>query len=102
MEVAGQMLNGRRPCGRPGSVWRGPFSGQRMKMLDAAVLLGQVAHGEEIGTEMIVLGVILLIIGLLAGISLLTTVGGILVVVGAILWILGASGRMVGGRKHYF
>ncbi|MFJ5222272.1 hypothetical protein [Streptomyces sp. NPDC088400] len=51
---------------------------------------------------MIVLGAILFIIGLLAGVSLLTTVGGVLVVVGAVLWILGASGRMVGGRKHYF
>ncbi|MFD3658972.1 DUF6131 family protein [Streptomyces sp. NPDC058620] len=34
--------------------------------------------------------------------SLLTTIGGVLVVVGAVLWLLGASGRMVGGRKHYF
>ncbi|WP_329431745.1 MULTISPECIES: hypothetical protein [unclassified Streptomyces] len=51
---------------------------------------------------MIVLGAILLVIGLLVGISLLTTVGGILVVAGAVLWILGASGRMVGGRRHYF
>ncbi|MGW7412139.1 DUF6131 family protein [Streptomyces sp. NPDC054863] len=51
---------------------------------------------------MIVLGVILLLIGLLAHVSLLTTIGGILVVVGAILWILGATGRAVGGRKHYF
>ncbi|CAM5240824.1 DUF6131 family protein [Streptomyces sp. NPDC087440] len=51
---------------------------------------------------MIVLGVILLLIGVLAGISILTTVGGILVVVGAVLWILGATGRAVGGRKHYF
>ncbi|MFE6041330.1 hypothetical protein [Streptomyces sp. NPDC056452] len=51
---------------------------------------------------MIVLGVILLLIGMLVGVSLLTTVGGVLVVVGAVLWILGASGRAVGGRKHYF
>ncbi|MFD9544300.1 hypothetical protein [Streptomyces sp. NPDC060022] len=51
---------------------------------------------------MIVLGVILLLIGMLVGVSLLTTVGGVLVVVGAVLWILGASGRSVGGRKHYF
>ncbi|KIF66863.1 hypothetical protein HY68_33935 [Streptomyces sp. AcH 505] len=57
---------------------------------------------EEIGTDMIVLGVILLLIGLLVGVSLLTTIGGVLVVVGAALWILGASGRAVGGRKHYF
>ncbi|MEU0476774.1 DUF6131 family protein [Streptomyces olivaceus] len=34
--------------------------------------------------------------------GLLTTIGGILIVVGAILWILGATGRAVGGRKHYF
>ncbi|MER5897152.1 hypothetical protein [Streptomyces sp. NPDC001876] len=51
---------------------------------------------------MIILGVILLLIGMLVGVSLLTTVGGILVVVGAVLWILGASGRTVGRRKHYF
>ncbi|MCX5205347.1 hypothetical protein OG897_28300 [Streptomyces sp. NBC_00237] len=51
---------------------------------------------------MIILGVILLLIGVLAGISILTTVGGILVVVGAVLWILGATGRAFGGRKHYF
>ncbi|MCM2416403.1 MULTISPECIES: hypothetical protein [unclassified Streptomyces] len=51
---------------------------------------------------MILLGAILLIIGLLVGVSLLTTIGGVLVVVGAVLWILGASGRKVGGRKHYF
>ncbi|MER6210877.1 hypothetical protein [Streptomyces sp. NPDC001642] len=51
---------------------------------------------------MITLGAILLIIGLLVGISLLTTVGGVLVVVGAVLWILGASGRQIGGRRHYF
>ncbi|GAA1366482.1 hypothetical protein GCM10009612_50240 [Streptomyces beijiangensis] len=56
----------------------------------------------KIGTDMIVLGAILLIIGLLVGVSLLTTVGGVLVVVGAVLWILGASGRQVGGRRHYF
>ncbi|MFD5895386.1 MULTISPECIES: hypothetical protein [unclassified Streptomyces] len=51
---------------------------------------------------MIVLGLILLIIGMLVGLSLLTTVGGVLVVAGAVLWILGATGRAVGGRKHYF
>jgi hypothetical protein len=51
---------------------------------------------------MIVLGAILLIIGLLVGVSLLTTIGGVLLVVGAALWILGAMGRKVGGRKHYY
>ncbi|WP_179887364.1 hypothetical protein [Streptomyces sp. ms184] len=52
--------------------------------------------------KMIVLGLILLIIGLLVGMGLLTTIGGILILVGAILWILGATGRAVGGRKHFF
>ena len=51
---------------------------------------------------MIILGLILLIIGWLAHISLLTTIGVILVVIGAVLWILGATGRKVGGRAHYY
>ncbi|MER6120838.1 hypothetical protein ACWD1Z_33390 [Streptomyces sp. NPDC002784] len=51
---------------------------------------------------MIILGLILLIIGLLVGMGLLTTIGGILILVGVILWILGATGRAVGGRKHFF
>ncbi|MDX3746530.1 hypothetical protein [Streptomyces sp. AK08-02] len=51
---------------------------------------------------MIILGLILLIIGWLVGMGLLTTIGGILILVGAILWILGATGRAVGGRKHFF
>ncbi|MFG2982146.1 DUF6131 family protein [Streptomyces sp. NPDC048258] len=51
---------------------------------------------------MIVLGVILLIIGFLTGISILWTIGVILLVVGAILWILGAVGHSVGGRRHYY
>ncbi|WP_202509700.1 hypothetical protein [Streptomyces sp. SID5643] len=54
------------------------------------------------GFKMIILGLILLIIGLLVGMGLLTTIGGILILVGAILWILGATGRAVGGRKHFF
>lgn len=51
---------------------------------------------------MIVLGVILLVIGFVAGISILWTIGIILVVIGAILWILGAVGHQVGGRRHYW
>ncbi|GAA1336720.1 DUF6131 family protein [Streptomyces sp. NBC_00257] len=51
---------------------------------------------------MIVLGVILLVIGLVAGISILWTIGVVLVVIGAILWILGAAGHAVGGRRHYW
>lgn len=51
---------------------------------------------------MLVLGVILLIIGFLTGISILWTIGIVLVVVGAVLWILGAVGHGVGGRRHYY
>ena len=51
---------------------------------------------------MIILGIILLIAGFLLKISLLWTIGIILVVVGVILALLGATGRAVGGRRHYF
>ncbi|MFE9629741.1 DUF6131 family protein [Streptomyces sp. NPDC006463] len=51
---------------------------------------------------MIILGIILLIIGFLTGISILWTIGVILLVVGVILWILGAVGHSVGGRRHYY
>jgi uncharacterized protein DUF6131 len=51
---------------------------------------------------MIVLGIILLILGWLLGISILWTIGIILVVIGVILWILGSMGRAVGGRRHYW
>ncbi|MER5462218.1 DUF6131 family protein [Streptomyces sp. NPDC002668] len=51
---------------------------------------------------MIALGVILLVIGFLAGVSILWTIGIILIVIGAILWILGSVGHAVGGRRHYW
>jgi uncharacterized protein DUF6131 len=51
---------------------------------------------------MIILGVILLLIGILAGIPILTTIGTILLVIGAILFILGSMGRPVGGRRYWY
>jgi Family of unknown function (DUF6131) len=51
---------------------------------------------------MLILGLILLIIGWLAGISILVTIGIILLVIGAVLWILGATGRPVGGRRYWW
>lgn len=51
---------------------------------------------------MIAVGLILLLIGLLTGISILWTLGVILLVVGAALWILGSVGHAVGGRRHYW
>lgn len=51
---------------------------------------------------MILLGVILIIIGAVAGIPILYSIGAILAVIGVILWVLGAIGRGVGGRSHYW
>ncbi|MFD8078597.1 DUF6131 family protein [Streptomyces sp. NPDC059718] len=51
---------------------------------------------------MIILGIILLIIGFLTGISFLWTLGVILAVIGLVLWVLGAMGHAVAGRRHYY
>ncbi|MET9599168.1 MULTISPECIES: DUF6131 family protein [Actinomycetes] len=51
---------------------------------------------------MILVGLILLLVGFLTGISILWTIGIILLVVGAVLWILGSVGHAVGGRRHYW
>ncbi|MEU3291708.1 DUF6131 family protein [Streptomyces longwoodensis] len=51
---------------------------------------------------MIILGVILLVVGFLTGISILWTIGIILAVIGIVLWIVGATGHAVGGRRHYW
>jgi hypothetical protein len=50
----------------------------------------------------IVLGVILLVLGWILGISILYTIGAILLVIGLILLLLGAVGHPVGGRRYYF
>jgi hypothetical protein len=51
---------------------------------------------------MIILGIILLVIGFIAKITILWSIGIILVVVGLILAVLGSMGRAVGGRRHYY
>jgi hypothetical protein len=51
---------------------------------------------------MIVIGAILLILGLVFGISILTYIGVVLLVIGAVFWVLGAAGRPVGGRKVWY
>ncbi|MCX4734214.1 DUF6131 family protein [Streptomyces sp. NBC_01363] len=51
---------------------------------------------------MIILGDILLVIGLVAGITIPWTDGIVLVAIGIVLWILGAVGHAVGGRRHYW
>ena len=51
---------------------------------------------------MIVLGVLLLIVGFVAKIAIVGTLGIIVLVVGAVLAIAGATGRQIGGRRHYY
>ncbi|MER7671414.1 DUF6131 family protein [Kitasatospora sp. NPDC096128] len=51
---------------------------------------------------MIFLGVILLVIGFVTGISILWTVGIILLLIGLALMVMGAVGHEVGGRRHYW
>ena len=51
---------------------------------------------------MIVLGLVLLIVGYVIGIPILWTLGILLVLLGVVFEILGATGRAVGGRRHYF
>jgi fatty-acid desaturase len=50
----------------------------------------------------VIFGVILMIVGFVAGISILWTVGLIVLLVGLVLWIMGSAGHAIGGRKHYF
>jgi len=50
---------------------------------------------------MIILGVIVLIIGFVAG-AAIWTIGIMVVIAGAILALLGMSGHSVGGRRHYY
>ncbi|MFC9234921.1 DUF6131 family protein [Streptomyces decoyicus] len=51
---------------------------------------------------MVVLGIILLAVGFVTGLSIVWTIGVVLVVVGATLWLLGATGHAVAGREHYW
>jgi uncharacterized membrane protein HdeD (DUF308 family) len=50
----------------------------------------------------IVLGIILLVIGFVAKISILWTIGIVLLVIGAILFVMGSAGHAVRGRRHYW
>jgi hypothetical protein len=50
----------------------------------------------------IIFGLILLIIGFVAGIAILWTIGIVVVIIGVILALLGMTGHAVRGRRHYF
>lgn len=51
---------------------------------------------------MIILGLVLLLIGFLTGLSLLYYIGGVLLIVGIVLLVLGSVGRPVAGRRVWF
>ena len=51
---------------------------------------------------MILLGILLLIIGFVTGVSFVWSLGVSVLVIGLVLWFLGAIGHAVGGRRHYF
>jgi hypothetical protein len=49
-----------------------------------------------------VFGVVLLIIGFVAGIPILWTLGLVVLAVGVVLFLVGSAGHAVGGRRHYW
>jgi len=51
---------------------------------------------------MIILGIILLIVGFIFSIHIIWILGIIALVIGAVLAIAGATGRAIGGRRHYY
>ena len=51
---------------------------------------------------MIVLGIVLLVLGFLFKIAVLWTIGIIVLVIGAVLAVAGATGRAIGGRRHWY
>jgi hypothetical protein len=50
----------------------------------------------------LILGIILLVVGWITGISILYTIGAILAVIGLILLLLGGTGHHVGPRRYYW
>ena len=59
-------------------------------------------NGQREGNEVIILGVVLVLVGLLLKISILWYIGIVVLIIGAVLMILGMTGRPVGGRRHYW
>ena len=51
---------------------------------------------------MIVIGLILMLIGFIAGVPILWSVGILIALIGLVLMLMGATGREVGGRRHYY
>jgi hypothetical protein len=66
------------------------------------MLVDDWRHRRERSPSVIILGVILLVVGFLTGISILWSIGIALVVIGAVLALVGGTGRKIGGRAHWY
>lgn len=64
--------------------------------------LDRAVHAQQKEPQLIILGLVLVVVGVVASIAILKTIGVLLLVIGVSLWVLGAMGRAVGGRKHYY
>ncbi len=53
-------------------------------------------------SNMIILGIILLVVGFLLNIHVVWIIGIVVLVIGLVLLALGAMGRSVGGRRYYY
>jgi len=70
--------------------------------VECAVRHGRCRCLKEEVALLIIFGIVLLVLGSVINIPVLVSIGGLLVVIGVVLWILGATGRAIGGRKHYY
>lgn len=51
---------------------------------------------------MVILGLILLVIGFVAHITILWSIGVVVLVIGLVFVLAGALGHAIGGRRHLF
>jgi hypothetical protein len=54
------------------------------------------------GVDMLILGLILFLLGILLGINIFFVLGIVLMVVGGVLLAVGAGGSAVGGRRYWW
>lgn len=94
----------RCPRGMPGRLRLDPGRLPGLNTLSAVLRDLQIScrPASTEGITVIILGIILLFVGFVAKIAILWTIGIIILVIGAILLLLGATGRAVGGRKHWY
>lgn len=70
---------------------------------DGASLDETLLRTRHLEANVIVLGLILLILGLvIGGLKILFVLGLIILVIGLVFAVLGGMGREIGGRKHWF